>query len=218
MKHFYFCVFLLMSFFAYITPINAQKQGKEKYQLMRSNFSYIRINGEKVYVGSYFNDTANIQWVHPKQYIKVRRKSTGKYERFYAPALKKKQAKSIFSFLYDIKYAATRGTEESQDTVALYLCDTVLLPIDASVDFKDSFEVAIFEYGDKKIETPIVRTSDGRNYIISNEIYQGNKPIDGILSIEVRIMGDPIPIHASRVFWIVNIPEWIDDEDVLEED
>ena len=243
MKHLSLRSILCLALLAWVMPSNLQA---EKYQIVKMNCKYIIIDGKQLRKGDIFSDTSVIRFVHPQQFIKIKRASSNWKRTISASVFEKKKAKNILGFLKKPadtrdggkpqiihlatdEYSVCRDTMaiEPQVTLDLFLGNADSIYISVDVSYKDlnpgEREFAILKTADGEIVTQLPRTADEKYYIITNNVYDRKSPCDGELLFTIsdaeRTPSSILQIYSLNTFILNHVPEcpeWIDDEELNE--
>lgn len=178
------CLFVIMP-----TVLYAGGKKPVAYRIISVNTPTIRIGQKVMKKGDVFYDTDTIHWIKDIRH-RIVAEAVGKPDDrfiFVHNDFKKYQkegVKTVFDF-FKVQQLGIRGINVQRrhySEIDHYLTDT--LQFAATTPYEPNIRCeAVWMNGKKKIVTPINRTSDGKFYIVTPEIYKDKEPCDIKLSI-----------------------------------
>lgn len=160
----------------------------EFYRILNLNTPTIRIGNNILKENDIFKDNEIIHWSDLRQNMDIEKVSNPSVKlslnKHGFIKYKEQGVTSLFDFI-KIKKLGTRDFNKDQphySQIDHYLTDTLMFPTTSPNDSSLRTEAFWFK-GGKEIVTQINRTTDGKFYIVTPDIYKGKKPRDLKLNI-----------------------------------
>ena len=185
----------------------------DKYKVLYTNSSKIKIADKLAVKGLVFEDRNQIQWTSNDQAIKVLNMTTNRISIIPAVVYKKNRAESLYDLLVKVNHMSTRGygaVKIEADTIC-YLLDT--LRIDAGVHYGKSIsDLAILVMDGDTIITNLQKNNKNE-FVLTRKIYGGKKAKpayldvvetdtdkDWIYYVYRKLRIEPLPLNADEEY------------------
>ena len=152
----------------------------------------VQIGTKKMKEGDQFDGKEVIYWTNGRQLLEaveiVNGKSSGEIYKVSKKGFEKYNVKTLSDYWFKVKDLGHRSVADNYRHYRddyIYLIDTLNIPTRGNSE-QDVVIEAVWEYNDTPVVTPIMRTSDGKHYIVTTSIYAEYIPQDVYLTIRER--------------------------------
>ena len=200
---------LLLTFSFGIAALHA-----ETYKVLFANSNHIKVGKHYIKKGDVINEKDKILWSSEREALKVVSLSSGRIVVLPAKELQRNDSKSISDFFRKTKRLSTRSFRIMPPTASdstYYLLDTLLLRASKALRPDEKVQ-ALIHLNDETITTPLSITSDGRQFILTPNIYGGRMPIPAPVDIVISESDSEWRHYAYRKLHIVPLPLYIDEK------